>query len=185
MRQADRLVFVDTFRFPGVLRQRFLFVRETLRTDQFDLVEAAARQWFRLAARHPRAQLSMPSIVVGELVDEFARRGAEYREFCESAFGKMLPHEAGTNALGHTFQLAQKDERTAPPQLPLLFRIDRELGVADGRHYLAACGGGRTVCHELPGAICLQHLNGAPHSRLPWDTRPWTPEPPPPGGELV
>jgi hypothetical protein len=172
MRHSDQVAFVDAYRFPSAVRQRFAFTHESLRADQIDQVEAATRQWFRLVAQHPRAHLSMPSTAVDDLTREFAMHTGEYATFCDSAFGKLLHHEAGNDALRHTFQLAQKDERPVPPALPLIFRVDRDLRVPNGRYYLATCGGGRTACHGLPGAVCLQHLRGAPHSKTPYDTRP-------------
>jgi hypothetical protein len=172
VRQSDRLTFVNAYRLPAAVRQRFAFLHESLRADQMDQVEAAARQWYRLVARHPRARLAMPSTVVAQLVDEFTVHAGEYTAFCRSAFGKSPPAVAGDDALWPTFRFAQADDGSVAPALPLIFRVDRELNVPSGRYYLASCGGGRTVCHELPGVICLQHLRGVRRSKLPYDTRP-------------
>jgi hypothetical protein len=43
--------------------------------------------------------------------------------------------------------------------LPLLFRVDGALRVADGNRYLADCGG-RGECFRAVGLTCLQHLSG-------------------------
>ena len=59
-----------------------------------------------------------------------------------------------------TLDLARRDEGCDPDQLPLLFRVDREIGIAGGRTYLADCGG-RGQCFPVSGAVCLQHLGGA------------------------
>jgi hypothetical protein len=48
--------------------------------------------------------------------------------------------------------------------LPLLFRVDKSLGIQGGNRYLADCGG-RGECFEVSGHTCLQHLAG-PGKRL-------------------
>jgi hypothetical protein len=62
--------------------------------------------------------------------------------------------------LAATFRFAREDEPRDAGLLPALFRVDREVAVAGGRHYLADCGG-RGICYELKGTVCLQHLGGA------------------------
>jgi hypothetical protein len=162
---ARRLAAVDDYQFPGSARQRFALGHPGLSAGDVRTVEAATRQWFRLAVRHPRAKLSMPSVVVGDFWHEFVRQTREYAEFCDAAFGRFLHHAPDAAAadqgggLRTTFGFAQEDEGSVPPALPLLFRIDRDLAVTGGRHYLADCGG-RGVCYDLPGATCLQHVDG-------------------------
>jgi hypothetical protein len=131
-------------------------------SDGLQLVEDGLRQWFRLGARHPKARLTMPSVIVGDLWQEFALHGREYAEFCTAALGHPLPVDsviADRGRLRATFQAALEDEAGRPGSLPLIFRVDRELAILGGRFYLADCGG-RGVCHELKGSICLQHLDG-------------------------
>lgn len=161
-RTVDRLAVVDAYRFPTSVRQRFAMRRSDLATGEVDRVEDAARQWFRLAVRHPKARLSMPSVVVDDLWHELVLHTHDYTDFCAVAFGRLLLQAPGPPAAGQlatTFRLAQQDEGCQPEILPLLFRIDRDLAVEGARRYLADCGG-RGECHELPGTICLQHVNG-------------------------
>jgi|tagenome__1003787_1003787.scaffolds.fasta_scaffold20947619_1 hypothetical protein len=170
-RSAQRLAVVDDYRFPAGVRHRFTVEHGDLDTAAVILVEDATRQWFRLAVRHPKAKLSMPSVVVDSLWHEMVLNTRDYAEFCDAAFGHflhhvpesaMIPAAAAANRttrLADTFHLAQEDESCRPEVLPLLFRVDRELEVKDGRHYLADCGG-RGECYDLPGAICLQHVTG-------------------------
>ena len=153
------------------MRQRFVQQHDELSSDDIGLVEGATRQWFRLAARHPKARLAMPSVIVDDLWHEFVLHTREYAEFCEAALGRFLHHvpesamtagDAAANRLGGlraTFHLAQQDETGEPGRLPLLFRVDQELAVAGGRRYLADCGG-RGECFELKGMVCLQHIGG-------------------------
>src|SRR5215208_2444034 len=119
-----------------------------LSTEDVRTVEEATRQWFRLAARHPRAKLSMPSVVVDDLWHELVLHTRDYAEFCEAAFGRFLHHTpesamsveaAAANraaGLAMTVRLAQLDEGRTVGQLPLLFRVDRELGISGGARYL-------------------------------------------------
>jgi hypothetical protein len=156
-----RVATIDAYAFPTGVRQRFAGAHPSLSADDIRTVEAGTRQWFRLAARHPKAKLSMPSAVVDDLWHESLLHTQEYAQFCTTAFGHFLHHVPGSGVAGlrHTLVLAQQDEPAAPGHLPLLFRIDRELGIAGGRHYLADCGG-RGDCYGLAGMVCLQHLDG-------------------------
>ena len=166
-----RLAAVDAYQFPASVRQRFALVHPGLTSAHIALVQDAARQWFRLAARHPRVRLSMPSVAADHLWHEFVLHTREYAQFCDAALGRFLHHVPETaptsgdavanqgRALQTTFRLAQEDEGIERTRLPLLFRVDRETGIPGGRRYLADCGG-RGICYELPGAVCLKHVGG-------------------------
>jgi hypothetical protein len=158
-----RVAFIDGYEFPGSVRGRFGLKHESLSADEVRIVEAGARQWFRLAARHPKSRLAMASVVVDDLWHEMLLHTRDYAEFCDAAFGGFLHHtpESAMSpaALAGTYRLALRDEPDAPGRLPLLFRVDGELGIAGGRRYLADCGG-RGQCYEMPGSLCLQHADG-------------------------
>jgi hypothetical protein len=168
---ARRVAVVDGYRFPSSVRQRFGIEHGSLSGDDISTVEAATRQWFRLAARNPKARLAMPSVVVDDLWHEFVLHTREYAEFCDAALGRFLHHTPETamspagaagnrrGTLAATFRLAEQDEGVQRPGLPLLFRVDREVAVEGGHRYLADCGG-RGICYELQGMVCLQHLAG-------------------------
>jgi hypothetical protein len=180
-RGARRIAVVDAYEVPSGVRQRLTLHHPDLTAGGIRTAEDATRQWFRLAAAHPRAALAMPSVVVDEVWHEFVLHTREYADFCDAAFGRFLHHEpesamtpeaAAANqssALATTLRLARQDEKGAV--LPLLFRVDAELGVAGGRRYLADCGG-RGQCYEARGAVCLQHLGGAGKAiRGDWGTK--------------
>jgi hypothetical protein len=182
-RSARRIAFVDAFEFPSSVRQRFAERHRRLSVDEIGTVEAATRQWFRLAATHPKARLSMPSVVVDDLWHELVLHTREYAAFCDAALGRFLHHtpesamDAAAAAANHstglvaTLRLARQDEGCGPQELPLLFRVDQELGVVGGRRYLIDCGG-RGQCHDTPGLTCLQHLTGVGKPvRGGWDSR--------------
>jgi hypothetical protein len=183
---------VDAYRFPSSVRQRFVQEHHALGADDIATVEAATRQWFRLAARHRKAKLSMPSVIVDDYWHEMVLHTREYAEFCDAALGRFLHHvpestmsaaDAVANRtanLRDTLKLAQADEGLQADQLPLLFRVDRDLDIQGGRRYLADCGG-RGQCYGMTGSVCLQHVDGAgrgPRSGR-WE-KPPTPLPDPP-----
>jgi hypothetical protein len=151
MTRSRRLAAVDTFVFPAGVR----FALD-LDTAQFAVAETAARQWFRLAARHPKATMSMPSAVVDKLWLALTRHERDYQELTRAVVGRDFPYSATTGTLAATYRFARADE---PGGMPLLFRIDKQLGVTGGRHYIADCGG-RGECFPVRGATCLQHLTG-------------------------
>jgi hypothetical protein len=170
-RQRNRVAAVDAYQFPSSVLQRFGFGHESLSAADIATVEAATRQWFRLAARNPKAKLSMPSVIVDDLWHELVLHTRDYAEFCDVALGRFVHHvpesamsaadaaAMGGSTLQNTLKLAQRDEGIAATALPLLFTVDRDLGIEGGRRYLADCGG-RGQCHELPGALCVWHLTG-------------------------
>lgn len=170
-RIVRRIAVVDAFAFPSSVRLRFSDQHRELSADDVRTVEAATRQWFRLAARRPKTKLSMPSVVVDDMWHDLVLHTRDYAAFCQAAFGRFLHHvpesamsspAAATNrsaGLLATLQLAREDEGCDPQQLPLLFRVDKELGVDGGRRYLADCGG-RGQCYEVRGTLCLHHVTG-------------------------
>jgi hypothetical protein len=168
-RSARRIALINAYEFPGKARQRFAHRHNELTGDDVPIVEAATRQWFRLVAGYSRARLSMPSVLADDLWQQMLLDTREYAAFCESALGRFMPHlpESATTpaTAGHgpglltTFHLAQRDEGCDGTQLPLLFRVDRDLAVAGGRHYLADCGG-RGECYQMRDTLCLKHLRG-------------------------
>lgn len=174
-RSAHRIAAVDDLRFPASGRQRLVNQHDHLGGEDIALVEAATRQWFRLAARDPGAALVVPSRVVDELWQDLASHERDYGPFCDAAFGRPLRHQPRytmadapgskrtawlLTTLGH----ARRDEECGPTELPLLFRVDEDLRIRDGNRYLADCGG-RGQCFHVPGMICLQHVGG-PGKRL-------------------
>ncbi|MEV4347861.1 hypothetical protein AB0J83_25680 [Actinoplanes sp. NPDC049596] len=170
-RTAQRLAVVDGYRFTAGVRHRFAVEHGDLDAAGVALVEDAIRQWFRLTARRPRARLSMPSVAVDELWNAMVLDARDYAQFCDKAFGHFLAHTPEsaltatavaahrTGHLADTLRLAQQDEGCRPEMLPLIFRVDRQLDIKAGRHYLADCGG-RGECYEVPGALCLRHVAG-------------------------
>ncbi|WP_249997625.1 hypothetical protein [Actinoplanes sp. M2I2] len=182
-RTDHRLAAIDAYRAPAIVRQRFAAEHDKLAQADLDQVESATRQWFRLAARHPRAKLTMPSSAAYALWRGVALQ-TDYAAFSKQAFGRRFPPPPADaasppgvdfGALAETHRLARQDEPGGPTALPLLFRIDQQLKFPGGRRYLADCGG-RGTCYDVPGALCLQHLQGA--GRPVRGRNPFGPPPP-------
>ena len=158
---AARVAAIDRYAFPSSVRQRFSQGRPDLSAEDIRAVEDAVRQRFRLAARWPRARLAMPSVLAAEYWREFARQSGDYAAFCAAALGRRPRPDPASERSGlpETLVLARRDEGGGADVLPLLFRVDRAIGVPDGRHYLADCGG-RGQCFQQAGMICVAHVDG-------------------------
>lgn len=153
-----RVAAINGYVFPSAVRQRFSQAHPDLSAEDIRVVEDAVRQWFRLATRRPRARLAMPSVLVDDYLHEFARHSRDYADFCAAALGRPLPANATERTrLRETLLLARQDEG-ADVLLPLLFRVDSDLAVAKGPHYLADCGG-RGQCFGQAGMICVEHVD--------------------------
>lgn len=165
---ARRLAAINAYEFPSSVRSRFNLQHQSLSAEEIGIVESGTRQWYRLVARHPKAKLAMPSAVVDDMWHEHVLHTRDYAAFCDIAFVRFLHHtpesamtaegaaDNQTAGLATTYRLAQQDEAG---RLPLLFRVDADLGITGGRRYLADCGG-RGQRHDMPGTICLQHIAG-------------------------
>jgi hypothetical protein len=172
-RVAPRLAAVDAYEFPSGVRQRVRFKHPDLEPEGTALIEKALRQWFRLLARHPSVRLSMPSMLVDDMWHEFLLHTRDYAAFCDAVLGQFLHHEpesamtpdqAAANRSDRllvTLRLARQDEDCGPKGLPLLFRVDHEVGLEGCRRYRVDCGG-RSRCYEssYPEVVCLQHVAG-------------------------
>jgi hypothetical protein len=162
--RSRRVAVIDAYPFGSNVRHRFTIHHPDLSAVNIRTVEAATRQWLRLLARYPKAELAVPSTVVDDMWSALVTDSDAYAALCQAAFGRTVgrpdPAVSRPEALLATLRRARQDEGPDTDDLPLLFRIDRDLAVPGGRRYLADCGG-RGQCHELPGVACLEHLAGA------------------------
>jgi hypothetical protein len=166
---AAGLAVVDRFRFPEEAVARFQREHPEVHPEDSALVEAAARQWFRLLVPEPTAALALPSRAVSDFWLALLYAEAAYRQFCQDAFGGFVPHRppptgpgedvADAPGLLRTLRLAVRDEPDAPNGLPWVFRLDASLKILNARRYLRDCGGG-PECYPMAGAVCLRHLSG-------------------------
>ena len=171
---AARVAAIDGYRFPEAMVDRFRQDHPEMQPEDSSLVEAAARQWFRLTAREPRRRLALPSRAVSGVWLAFLHAEDAYRHFCDEAFGEFLPHKPPPSGPGEgvadapglllTFESALRDEPDPPNGLPWLFRVDAKTQILNARRYIADCGGGRE-CYTVAGSVCLRRLAGTSRDR--------------------
>src|SRR4051812_44761189 len=89
---AARVEVVDRHQFPDAVADRFRGEHPEVHPEDRALVEAAARQWFRLIAREPRRSFALPSRAVSDWWLAFLHAEDAYRQFCEDAIGRYVPH---------------------------------------------------------------------------------------------
>src|SRR5919202_366101 len=164
-----RLAAVDRYQFPEIVADRFRGEHPELHPEDVALVEAAARQWFRLITKEPRGRFALPSRAVSDLWLAFLHAEQAYSLFCQDAVGGFVPHRpppsgpgeelADAPGLLRTLESARADEPDAPNGLPWLFRVDARVQVLNARRYIATCGGG-PECYPVGGSVCLHHLGG-------------------------
>lgn len=181
VRQA-RERFISRFDYARLLDARLALKRPELNARQRKLVFQALAEYFHLCRNAGRRMVSMPSQVVDDAWHEFILFTRNYESFCQKGLGRFLHHvpaEAmsspvqAQDGIKRAWRLACQREGinpSAPDRLPLLFGIDRELGITDGFHYLPNCegqfsrsdGGGRVYCgsHIGCGGGCSGSADG-------------------------
>jgi hypothetical protein len=166
---AARVAVIERYQFPEAVADRFRREHPEVHPEDTALVEAAARQWFRLIAREPKRTLALPSRAVSDWWLAFLHVEDAYRQFCQDGLGGFLPHRPPPSGAGEgvadgpgltrTLETARRDEPDAPHRLPWLFRVDAKVQILNARRYIATCGGG-PECHSVAGCVCLHHLAG-------------------------
>lgn len=150
--RQSRERFIDGFDFVRLLDARLAMKRTELAPQQRQAVFRALGEYFHLCRMAgSRRMVSMPSQVVDDAWHEFILFTRNYDGFCQRALGRFL-HHVPAEAMQTPIQ-AQDGIRRAwrlacmregidpkrPSRLPLLFSIDRDLGIADGFHYVPDC----------------------------------------------
>jgi len=146
--RAKRAPFITAYRFPAELTRRFREKHPGLTMEQSARVFEGLRQYFLacLAAQTNgiARQCGMPSKAVDDAWHEFIVMTRDYEAFCQGAFGAYLHHtpklqmkEATTNTVANTLHQLRSPPVGALPwamagTVPLLFALDRELGITDG-----------------------------------------------------
>lgn len=155
--RASRLAFIRDYAFPSELRRRINQQHPEWTFAQIDRVLDGLREYFTacLHAQSGRAlakSLGMPSRAVDDAWHAFIVMTRDYEAFCRSAFGRYLHHTPEAqmkvpmqDALANTLHFV-RGGRAAPgaalagavaagAAIPLLFALDRELGLANGHLY--------------------------------------------------
>lgn len=148
---SQREAYIRHFELPRGLFERLRKRRPELSLKDCQLVAQALRQFFLAHLKSGRQFVSMPSQVVDDLWHEFILYTRNYDRFCSKAFGRFMhhtpavvlgPHQRGNAGLRRCFWWACKEENIhpqRPTRMPLLFAIDRKLGIADGFFYVPDC----------------------------------------------
>jgi len=149
-----RTMFIAAYRFPAELSRRFHAKHPRLAPDKVALVLEGLRQYFLACLRardHAIAkQCGMPSKAVDDAWHEFIVMTRDYDAFCQGAFGRYLHHtpkeqmpEPTRDAVANTLHQLRGSPAGAGQlamlgAVPLLFALDRELGITDGYSHDAA-----------------------------------------------
>lgn len=163
--------YIDHYDFARLLDARLAMKRAELTPGQRRLVFRALGEYFHLCRMAGRQYMvSMPSQAVDDAWHEFLLFTRNYDSFCQRALGRFLHHvpaeamQSPTQAqdgIKRAWRLAclrEGIDPLKPSRLPLLFSIDRDLGIADGFRYALDCRqlGAR---NEANGTIyCGSHI---------------------------
>jgi hypothetical protein len=151
-RRLQRDNFIRSYMFPRGLFEKLVRARPGLEVKDQQLVARALRQFFLAYHRGGYRRVAMPSQVVDELWHEFILFTRDYQDFCRTAFGRFLHHTPATalgaarrdnEGLRRVWWFSCLEENINPrraTRLPLLFAIDRKLGIRDGFVYELHCG---------------------------------------------
>jgi hypothetical protein len=143
-----RARFIGQYSFPAELSNK-LQGESGFSLEQSGQVLEALKQYFLawlLAQRSGIGKaLGMPSKAVDDAWREFTLMAREYEKFCLGAFGEHLPRTpiaADESDMPLANTLHQLKKRALLPAgwamlgtMPLIFALDRELGVKDGHIY--------------------------------------------------
>ena len=151
MKPARREAYIRTYMFPPTVFAKFHKLRPTLDVKEQQLVARGLRQFFLAFHKSGRRRVAMPSQVVDELWHEFILCTREYEKFCQQAFDMFLHHtpavtlgaeRSDNEGLRRVWWFSCLEENIDPrkaTRLPLLFAIDRKLGIANGFVYSLDC----------------------------------------------
>jgi hypothetical protein len=166
-RLKARLHYIRDYRFPPGLFEKLHKKHPDLSERDCELVGSALRQYFYTYLQSGRRHVSMPSQAADDLWHEMILYTKAYEAFCRKAFGRFLHHtpavvlgssRKSNTGLRRCWWYACLEENMsprAPHRLPLLFRLDEQLNIADGFYYALDCSGFRETQRRLPGATVI------------------------------
>jgi hypothetical protein len=131
-----RRAYIESYAFPAALRTK---LREKFDDDrQVAVALEGLREWYLACLAARGKMLGMPSRAVDIAWHEMILMTREYHHFCRQAFGEYLHHtpdsvmDVPMNAgLASTLAILESQALTVAG-VPLLFAVDRELGIEDG-----------------------------------------------------
>lgn len=162
--------FINHFDYSRLLDTRFSMKRPDLNDRQRRAVFKAMAEYFHLCHMAGRRMVSMPSQVVDDAWHEFILFTRNYETFCQKGLGRFLHHipaesmaspTQAQDGIKRAWRLACKREGInplSPERLPLLFSIDRELGIANGFYYVPDCKGLVSRSDNCGTVYCASHI---------------------------
>jgi len=172
--------YIRSFMFPRGVFEKLTQARPGLDVKQQQLVARALRQFFLAYLKSGCRRVAMPSQAADELWHEFILFTRNYQKFCNDAFGQFLHHtpavtlgrgqrdNEGLRRVWWFTCLEENINPRKPTRLPLLFALDRKLGIPNGFVYQLNCGrapgevrdgsAGGTQCAE---AFHDSHIDGS------------------------
>lgn len=140
------------YMFPRGLFEKLTKLHPTLDVKQQQMVARALRQFFLAYLKSGCKRVAMPSQVVDDLWHEFILFTRDYADFCQRAFGQFLHHTPAVKMGGERTDneglrrvwwyccVEENINPRKPTRLPLLFALDKKLGIATGFVYHLDCG---------------------------------------------
>jgi hypothetical protein len=168
--RARREAYVRAYMFPPGLIDAFGKRRPALKLKDRQLVAHALRQFFLAYLKGGRRAVAMPSQAADDLWHEFILYTKHYDSFCRRAFGRFLHHtpavvlganrtdNAGLRRVWWHCCLEENINPRRPTRLPLLFALDKKLGLADGFVYAPDCSVLRRTAPD--GSTTQVHCGG-------------------------
>ena len=159
--RVKRDAFIRAYMFPPGVFEKLHKAHPALDVKNQQLVARGLRQFFLTYHKSGYQRVAMPSQVVDDLWHEFILFTRDYKKFCDEAFGKFLHHtpavklggvRSDNEGLRRVWWFSCLEENINPrkaTRLPLLFAIDRKLGIANGFVYNLDCR--RTIADVEPG----------------------------------
>jgi hypothetical protein len=143
--------FLRESNFPAYLGTKLRVEHPGFSAKDADLVEHGLRQFFIANAKSRGKFVAMPSKIADEMWHDFILHTKAYDTWCKQAFGKLLHHTPAealskqaerNDGLRRAWYWACKEESIdprKPTRLPLLFALDKKLGIPGGFHYMPDC----------------------------------------------
>jgi hypothetical protein len=150
-RVAQQEKHIREYRWPPGLLEK-LEKQHGFGRKESSLVQQGLRHFFLAYLLSGGKHVAMPSQVADDLWHEFILYTREYTQFCEAAFGEYLhhspaivlkpEHKRSNEGLRRVWWRCCQEESidpANPTRLPLLFALDRKLGIRNGFHYHPDC----------------------------------------------
>jgi hypothetical protein len=140
-----RINFINSYQLPIAVINKFYNHYPKLTPIQISQAVLGLKVYLIICLKN-ETYTFVPSKVVDTLWHEFILDRDEYKNFCTNAFGNFLPHippydqilisQASLKTIWRASCNKEKiNNSTKPSRLPLLFAIDSQLDIPNGRNY--------------------------------------------------